>query len=175
MKKHDLILLPLAVILISLMFVACGKVPQEKYDVAKHCIDSLADNGAKNSIKYYDLLDKMKNVDSEIEIQNSKLFKKYNFVDSALDDVITECRRFFITNDRPDEINRIRKGVPLVDPNSRIPTSTIPKSINPNVVTLEVQLTFDNTPNALDIAGKVDQAVRSAVFNAKLISVKIYE
>jgi len=162
-------------ILLAVTLIGCGKMPQEKYDVAKHCLDSLADNGAKNSIAYYDLLENMKYTDGQIEVENSKLFKKYDNVNKGLDEIINVARTFIITYDRPEEINRIRKGVPLVDPNSRVPTGIIPKSINPNVVTLEVQLTFDNTPDPVDIASKVDQAVRSTVFNAKLISVKIIE
>jgi hypothetical protein len=159
---------------VILLLVSCAKVPQEKIDIAKHCLDSLVDNGAKNSIAYYDLLDRMKNIDAEIEIQNSKLFKKFDVVKSALDYVTNAARTFVITNDRPDAIEKARRGVPLE--NSNESSSTITKSRNPNVVRLEVEITFDSEQDALKIASQVDDAVRHNMnLNAKLISVKIIE
>jgi hypothetical protein len=160
-------------ILLAVALVSCGKKPQEKYDIAKHCLDSLKDNGAKNSIKYYDLLDMMKYTDGQIEVENSKLFKKYDDVNKGLDEIINVARTFVITNDRPADVERARRGVSDLQAG---PIGIIPNGTkNPNIVTLEVQLTFDTTPTAIDIASKVDLAVRSAVFNAKLISVKIVE
>lgn len=164
----------LIVILFTITLISCGKMPQEKYDVAKHCLDSLADNGAKNSIAYYDLLEHMKYTDGQIENENSKLFKKFDDVNKGLDQIILDARTFVITYDRPDAIEKARRGVPN-DPIQAGPNGIIPKGINSNIVTLEVQLTFDNTPDPVDIASKVDQAVRSSVFNAKLISVKIVQ
>jgi hypothetical protein len=162
-------------IAVTVLLVSCGKVPQEKYDTAKHCLDSLVDNGAKNSIAYYDLVDKMKVVDNDIQVQNSKLFKTFVNINSELDNVINLARTFVVTNDRPDEINKVRRGVPLTDPNRIV--VNMPKSpTNPNAVRLEVEITFDSEQDALKIASLVDQAIRGNMnLNAKLISVKIIE
>jgi hypothetical protein len=160
---------------VMLLLVSCGNVPQEKYDTAKHCLDSLVDNGAKNSIKYYDLVEKMKTIDNDIQVQNSKLFRKFIDINNELDEVINLSRTFVVTNDRPEEINKIRRGVPLTDPN-RIVVNMPNRTVNPNMVRLEVELTFDSEQDALKIATLVDQAVRSNMnLNAKLISVKIIE
>ncbi len=162
-------------IAVTILLTSCDKIPQEKYDTAKHCLDSLVDNGAKNSIAYYDLVDKMKGVDNDIEVQNSKLFKKFDVVNNDLDYVINAARTFVVTNDRPDEINKVRRGVPLTDPNKivvNMPTSPV----NPNVVRLEVELTFDSEQDALKIASLVDEVVRHNMnLNAKLISIKIIQ
>lgn len=144
---------------VMLLLVSCGKVPQEKYDIAKSCIDSLANVGAKSSVKFDDLQDRMKIVDENIEKQNTMLFKKYDFVSSELDNIIRDSRRFIITYDRPTKtIN---------------PVTTI---TNSNSIRLEVEITFDSEQDALKIASLVDQAVRGNMnLNAKLISVKIME
>jgi hypothetical protein len=160
---------------VTILLTSCDKVPQEKYDIAKHCLDSLVDNGAKNSIAYYDLVDKMKVIDNDIQIQNSKLFKKFFDINIELDNVINTARTFVVTNDRPDEINKVRRGVPLTDPN-RIVVNMPSRKTNPNMVRLEVELTFDSEQDALKIANIVDQAVRNNMnLNAKLISIKIIE
>ena len=143
---------------IATLFTSCAKMPQEKYDTAKHCLDSLKDNGAINTLSYYDLLDRMKNVDAEIERQNAILFKKYDVVKSALNYITTEARRFVITNDRP-------KDRPVTTTNSN----------NSNVIRLEVEINFDANQDALKTASIVDQAIRNDLTYAKLIRVKIIE
>jgi len=159
--------------LLAIVLTSCGKAPLEKHNTAQQCLDSLVDNGAKNSVAYYELLDRMTIVDEDIEKQNAMLFKKYNFASSELDRIIRDARRFIITKDSPDEINKIRKGVPLTDPNRII--VTMPSSpVNPNAVRLEVEITFDSKQDALMIANQIDEAIRRSMnLNAKLINVKI--
>jgi hypothetical protein len=144
-------------IAVATLLVGCGKVPQEKYDLAKSCIDSLKQTGAQVSVKYDELIDRMRIVDENITIQESKLFKEYNFVSQELDDIVRDSRRFIITYDRP--------------------TPTVVKNDTPNNnIRLEVEITFDTKQDALGIASQVDEAVRRSMnLNAKLISVKIIE
>ena len=161
-------------ILFAITLISCSEGPKEKYDVAKHCLDSLKDNGAQNSIKYYDLLDNMKFAEGQIESENSKLFKKYDDVNKGLDEIINTARTFVITNDRPDAIEKARRGIPN-DPIQAELNNIKTKVINPNVVRLEVELTFDNEQDALKVASQVDESIRRNIMNAKLISVKIIE
>jgi hypothetical protein len=122
-------------------------------------MDSLANVGAKVSVKFDDLQDRMRIVDENIYVQESKLFKEYNFVSGELDNIIRDSRRFIITYDRP--------AVKPVEVN---------KDQNTNIIRLEVEITFDTKQDALGIASQVDEAVRRSMnLNAKLISVKIKE
>lgn len=157
-------------ILLAISLISCGKLPQEKYDLAKHCLDSLENNGAKNCVAYYDLLDNMKYTDGQIEVQESKLFKKYDDVNKGLDEIINLARTFTITYDRPADVEKARRGVPNDSPSD----NTVFATVNPNSVTIEVVITSDDKPDPLDIASRVDQAIRRDI-NAKLISVKIKE
>lgn len=62
------------VILFSLLAIAltsCGTAPQEKYDTAKHCVDSLYKAGAGNSQEYDMLKETMANVDERCEIRQN--------------------------------------------------------------------------------------------------------
>ena len=142
---------------VATLLTSCGKAPQEKYDLAKSCVDSLKQTGAQVSVKYDELIDRMKIVDEDMEKQNAMLFKKYDFVSQELDNIIRDSRRFIITYDRP---------TPAV----------VKNDIPNNNIRLEVEITFDTKQNALGIASQVDEAVRRSMnLNAKLISVKIIE
>jgi hypothetical protein len=143
---------------VATLLMSCGKVPQEKYDLAKSCIDSLKQSGAQVSIKYDELIDRMAIVDKDILKQNTMLFTRYDFTSSELDNIIRDARRFIITNDRPAV-----KPIEVKDQNT-------------NIIRLEIEITFDTKQDALGIANQVDEAVRRSMnLNAKLISVKIKE
>lgn len=149
---------------LMLLPLACGKVPQEKVNIAKHCIDSLKNAGAGNSSKFIELQDTLKSVYAQIEVQNSKLFKKFNQINSSLDEVITVSRRFVITDD--------------ILATKQIANTLSTVNLNGNTYRFQVEIDMDAQRNltsddVLEMANKIDQAVRNNVLNAKLIRVKI--
>lgn len=149
--------------IIAISLVSCGKAPQAKYDLAKHCIDSLKQEGAMRSSGFYFLLDEFKDADSIIKRQESMLFKKYDEAKYMLDDVIVNARRFDNTNDISITPKAIVKDINYVSTNS---------------VKLEVEIEFDNNQtreSKLQTANVVDEVIRRNLMNAKLVRVKIVE
>jgi hypothetical protein len=148
----------LFLILLAVFLVSCGKVPQDKISTAEQCLDSLKSLGAENSAKFIQLKDSMKNIYADLEIEKSKLFKRFLPIRTRLDELISTARHFTITND------------------GYVNTSNSIKSVNPNVVRIEVQIDFDSPQDALSIASQVDDAVRRNLnTRAKLIRIKIIE
>jgi hypothetical protein len=151
------------IFLFAILLVGCSKVPQEKYNIAKHCVDSLREAGAMNTSGFYFLPDMMKEADSIIKRQEAMLFKKYDVASNILDDVIVNSRRFVITND----IVNVRKNA-IRDINY----------VNTNSIKLEVEIEFDanqTKESKLQTANVVDETIRRNLINAKLIRVKILE
>ena len=144
---------------IAITLISCGKVPTEKYNTAKQCIDSLRQAGAESSLKFVALKDTMTKIDDGMERELSKLFKKYNPIRKSLDYVITESRNFVITNDR------------LV-----VVTENItPEVKNDKVIKFEVEMYFDDRQDPLKITGDAVRVLQNYFPNAKLINGKPIE
>jgi hypothetical protein len=151
----------LLLLIITISLISCSKMPQEKYDTARKCVDSLKYLGAETSLKFVELSDKMQKADDEYLKQQTMLFKDYKYFTKLNDEIIMDARKFVITYDR---INNI----PLSVTNKTI--------LNSNVVRLEVEITFEDKPDALIIANQVDEAIRRSMnSNAKLISTKVIQ
>lgn len=153
----------LVILLSILLLSSCGKVPQDSYERAELCIDSLRAAGAENTMAFLNLQLSMKKNVAEMEKQKAMLFKKFGFVKYTFDSITNAARHFIMTDDIEDERPEYRSNL---------------KAENMNSIRLVLEIDFSTTlskEDALKIAADIDEAVRRNIIGAKLIRVKIVE
>ena len=96
MKKNFLKLL--MVVLATMLMTSCGKVPQAKIDSVNAAIEAatVAEAPTYLPVEFAAVQDSMKAIDATIEVQKSKLFKKFGPVNVKLDSTLEIVNRLAI-------------------------------------------------------------------------------
>lgn len=96
MKKR--ILMVLTVIMMSVIFTSCGKVPQTQIDATKAAIEAAktAEAPVYLPVEFAAVQDSMNVIMSEVETQNGKLFKRFGEVKVKLDSTLALANRLTV-------------------------------------------------------------------------------
>jgi hypothetical protein len=105
------ILMGLAALAMVAFLSSCGKVPQAKIDAVNAAIDSAkvlqADVYVPAALAA--VVDSMKAISAEVEVQNSKLFKKFGEVEVKLDQALAAAQK--VQTDAVAKKEEVKKSV----------------------------------------------------------------
>ncbi len=89
------VLMGLAALTMVAFLASCGKVPQEKVDATKAAITAAQTAEAAVYVpgEFAAVQDSMKAIDASIEVQNSKLFKKFGPIALKLDETLAAANK----------------------------------------------------------------------------------
>jgi hypothetical protein len=89
------VLMGLAAVAMVAFLSSCGKVPQAKIDATNAAIDSakVAEANVYVSAEFAAVQDSMKAINAAVEVQKSKMFKKFGPVTVKLDETIAKARQ----------------------------------------------------------------------------------
>jgi hypothetical protein len=89
------VLMGLAALTMVAFLASCGKVPQEKVDATKAAITAAQTAEAAVYVpgEFAAVQDSMKAIDAAIEVQNSKLFKKFGPIEIKLDETLAAANK----------------------------------------------------------------------------------
>ena len=105
------ILIGLAALAMVAFLSSCGKVPQAKIDAVNAAIDSAKVLQADVYVpaELAAVVDSMKAISAEVEVQNSKLFKKFGEVEVKLDQALAAVQK--VQTDAVAKKEEVKKAV----------------------------------------------------------------
>jgi hypothetical protein len=110
-KMKNKVLMGLATIAMVAFLSSCGKVPQAKVDATNAAITAAqtAEAAVYEPAAFAAVQDSMKSINAAIEVQNSKLFKKFGPIELKLDETLAAANK--VATDAVAKKEEVKKEV----------------------------------------------------------------
>ncbi len=163
--KNRIIIGLTTMVVVTLLLTGCSKVPQAELDTANTAIEAARTAGADLYLPdaYAALQDSMKVITEKIELQKTKMFKKYGGVKEQLNavivlaDSITRQTEVRINEVKTEVQNTLAEVKTLLAENKQLVTKA-PKGKGGSAALLEIKNEIGVIEGSLDEASKLFEA-----------------